>query len=72
MTRPIFTTQIKPLVLCIFAALSLPVAAQAADVTDTIKEDVEIIELQGLRQAYRENIHSLSLETFAAGFDSSN
>ena len=72
MNTSLFNTQIKPLALCIFAALSLPVAAQAADVTDTIKEDVEIIELQGLRQAYRENIHSLSLETFAAGFDSSN
>jgi len=61
MNTSLFNTQIKPLALCIFAALSLPVAVQAADATDTIKEDVEIIEVKGLRQAYRGNIQEKDL-----------
>ena len=40
MNTSLFNTQIKPLSLCIFAALSLPIAAQAADATDTIKEHI--------------------------------
>ena len=61
MNRPLFNTQIKPLVLCICSALSLPVAAQSTDTTDTINNDVEIIEVTGLRQAYRGNIQEKDL-----------
>lgn len=61
MNPPLFNTQIKPLVLCILAALSLPDRAQAADASDTIKENVEIIEVKGLRQAYRGNIQEKDL-----------
>ena len=61
MNRPPFNPQIKPLILCICAALSLPVAVQAADAKDTIKDDVELIEVKGLRQAYRGNVATKDL-----------
>jgi iron complex outermembrane receptor protein len=61
MNRPPFNPQIKPLILCICTALSLPVAIQAANVKDTIKEDVELIEVKGLRQAYRGNVPTKDL-----------
>lgn len=53
--------QIKPLILCIYAALSLPTLTQAADITSTAKENVEVIEVKGLRQAYRGNVQEKDL-----------
>lgn len=61
MKCPFLNQQIKPLSLCIGIALSLPLSIQAADVTKTIKENVERIEVTGLRQAYRGNVPTKDL-----------
>ena len=61
MKRPAFKKQITPLSLCICAALSLPLTVQAADAEKTIKDDVELIEVTGLRQAYRGNVPTKDL-----------
>lgn len=61
MKRPAFKHQIKPLSLCILAALPLPVVTHAADATSAAKDDVEVIEVKGLRQAYRGNVQTKDL-----------
>ena len=61
MKRTPFTHQIKPLSLCICAALSLPLVTHAADTESTAKDDVEVIEVKSLRQAYRGNVQEKDL-----------
>ncbi|WP_394497327.1 TonB-dependent siderophore receptor [Shewanella sp. ENK2] len=61
MKRHTFKQQIKPLSLCISIALSTPMLAHAADATATVKEDVEVIEVTGLRNAYRGNVQEKDL-----------
>ena len=61
MIRLPFNQQISPLNLCICAALSLPLTVQATEATETIKEDIELIEVTGLRQAYRGNVPTKDL-----------
>jgi iron complex outermembrane recepter protein len=61
MKRSPFNQRMKPLSLCICAALSLPLTGQAAGATETIKEDLEHIEVTGLRQAYRGSVPTKNL-----------
>lgn len=61
MKRHSFKQQIKPLSLCISAVLSLPAVAYAADTNIAAKEDIEIIEVKTLRQAYRGNVKAKDL-----------
>jgi len=56
MKAAILNTQVTPLALCICAAFSMPTIAQVADNKNATANDVETIEVQGLRQAYRGNI----------------
>ncbi|GGP52191.1 TonB-dependent siderophore receptor [Shewanella saliphila] len=55
------TQPIKPLSLCIFAALFLPAVTQAAEAESAVKDDVEVIEVTGMRQAYRGNVQEKDL-----------
>lgn len=64
MNRHFLNMQLKPLSLCICAALSLPLtvhAANAEDKANTAKENIETIEVKGLRQAYRGNVPTKDL-----------
>jgi len=61
MKRPAFKHQIKLLSLCICTALSLPVVTHAADVASSAKDNTEVIEVKGLRQAYRGNVQEKDL-----------
>lgn len=56
-----FKQRIKPLSLCICVALSAPITLNAAEVNKSAKEDVEVIEVKGLRQAYRGNVQTKDL-----------
>lgn len=48
--------QLTPLSLCIGAALSLPAFTSVADGAPAAKDNIEVIEVKGLRQAYRGNV----------------
>lgn len=61
MKRSRFNRQTKPLSLLIGAALSLPTVISAAETTNTAKDGVEVIEVKGLRQAYRGNVQTKDL-----------
>ena len=64
MNRHFLNMQLKPLSLCICAALSLPLtvhAANAEDKASTAKENIETIEVKSLRQAYRGNVPTKDL-----------
>ncbi len=56
-----FKQHLKPLSFCISVALCTPLTLQAADKAETAKGDVEIIEVSGLRQAYRGNVEQKDL-----------
>lgn len=47
--------------LLIASALCLPTMVHAADNTNSVSEDVEVIEVKGLRQAYRGNVQEKNL-----------
>lgn len=61
MKRSPFSTKLAPLSLCILAALSAPTIAHADDNNAAAKSDMEVIEVSGLRQAYRGNIKAKDL-----------
>ncbi|MBR9728145.1 TonB-dependent siderophore receptor [Shewanella intestini] len=70
-----FSQQITPLTLAIFVALSVPTVATAAQQPSSAQQDVEVIQVKGLRKAYRGNtqeqdlpqsISSLSFDTLQA------
>ena len=48
--------QLTPLSLCIGAALSSPAFTSVADGAPAAKDNIEVVEVKGLRQAYRGNV----------------
>ncbi len=61
MKSHIFKRPLKYLSICISAALTLPVIANANDTSSSVKKDIETIEVKWLRQAYRGNVQALDL-----------
>lgn len=61
MKRSPLSTKFKTLNLCILAALSVPSIVQADDKQSAAKSDIEVIEVNGLRQAYRGNVKAQDL-----------
>jgi len=61
MKRRMFKQQLTPLALCVGAALSLPMVAQAAESKNSAEKELEVIEVKGLRQAYRGNVETKDL-----------
>ncbi|NKF52204.1 TonB-dependent siderophore receptor [Shewanella sp. WXL01] len=56
-----FKSPLKTLSLCIGAALAIPGTTFAAETTTNVDQDVEVIEVTGLRQAYRGNVQEKDL-----------
>ena len=61
MKNHLFKRPLTHLSICINAALSMPMIAHADDANTSAKSDMEIIEVQGLRQAYRGNVKDIDL-----------
>ena len=56
-----FKQRLKPLSLSVCVALSAPFTLQAEATNSSVKDDVEVIEVKGLRQAYRGNVETKDL-----------
>ena len=61
MKRSAYKNRLKPLSLIISTALALPAVTHAADTAPSAKDDVEVIEVKSLRQAYRGNVQEKDL-----------
>lgn len=61
MNNRLFKPCIKPLSLCVSAALSVPFVAYAAESSEAAAKELEVIEVKTMRQAYRGNVKTKDL-----------